>query len=114
MAEGRPFPFAVIVIVLIIAGAVLFVSVQRLSADIGAPGAAEGASALHLAAESGDVAGLRAELARGADVDTPSHVQNRFRDGMTPLMLAIESGSSEAVTLLLEAGADVNARSTVG
>ncbi len=114
MADRRPFPFVVIVTLLLIAGGVLFVSVQRLSAEL-APGAGlSSLTAIHDAAAAGDAAALRAELSAGADPDTPTGSTNRYLDGLTPIMLALEHDSLASVKVLIEGGADVNARSTVG
>lgn len=56
---------------------------------------------LHDAALAGDVAGLRAALGAGAEVDAPTG------HGDTALMLACRGGDRAAVELLLERGASV-------
>jgi ankyrin repeat protein len=60
------------------------------------------------AAYRGDVAGIRALLARGADVNV------RNREGHTPLWEAAYAGRAEAARLLLDRGADANARDENG
>ncbi|MEM6396546.1 MAG: ankyrin repeat domain-containing protein [Bacteroidota bacterium] len=63
---------------------------------------------LHLAAEDGQVAALRALLEAGADVDA--------RDGhrRTALICAASDGHYSAAKLLLEAGADIDAQDARG
>jgi outer membrane protein assembly factor BamB len=61
---------------------------------------------LLVAARTGDVAGVRAALAAGADVD----VNAKTRYGATALSFACMRGNSKIVKLLIEAGADVNVR----
>ena len=56
------------------------------------------------AARQGDVAGVKALLARGVDINS------RFRYGATALWHAAERGHVEVVKLLLASGADVNAK----
>ena len=58
------------------------------------------------AARTGDAAGARELIAKGADVNA------KFRYGQTPLFKAAERGNTEVVKLLLEKGADVNVRDT--
>ena len=93
MADRRPFPFMVIVIVLLIAGSVLFVSVQRLSQDLASNTGTASSTAIHEAALAGDADAIRAQLAAGADPDTPTGSTNRYLDGRTALMLALERDS---------------------
>ena len=61
----------------------------------------DGITALHLAAEQGDVERARALLDAGADVGPGTRI-GRY----TPLHLAARGGHGAVVTLLLEAGAD--------
>ena len=56
------------------------------------------------AARQGDVAAVRALLAKGVDINS------RFRYGTTALWHAAERGHVEVVKLLLASGADVNAK----
>ncbi|MEP6885182.1 MAG: ankyrin repeat domain-containing protein [Gammaproteobacteria bacterium] len=63
----------------------------------------ESAAALRQAAETGDVQGLKVQVARSADIDA------RDAGGRTPLMLATLHGQLRAVEALLAAGADANA-----
>ncbi len=64
---------------------------------------ARAAGALHLLAKRGDVAGVRALLARGADPDARwSH----WGAEVTPMHLAALHGHAEVVRALLDAGAD--------
>jgi ankyrin repeat protein len=60
---------------------------------------------IHDCAARGDVAGIAAELERGAPIDALDD------EGRTPLMVAVESAqaSAEAVVLLISRGANVNA-----
>ena len=64
--------------------------------------------ALHRAAQAGDVAGLRAALAAGADVDA------RDGRGWTALMHAVSQGYPLLVEPLLAAGADPDVRAPDG
>ncbi len=59
---------------------------------------------LFQAVRNNDIAILKAQLAKGVDVNS------RDKRGNTPLMQAATFGSVEAVKLLLNSGADVNAR----
>jgi len=59
---------------------------------------------LSQAASSGDVAALKACIARGDMLNV-----TRGRHGETPLHLAVTSGNTEAVQLLIDSGAYVNA-----
>ena len=68
----------------------------------------DGATPLHGAALSGDVAAIRALLASGAAVNV------RSKDGATPLHGAALSGDVAAIRALLAGGADVNARGEDG
>jgi excisionase family DNA binding protein len=71
-------------------------------------GAASSPVSLQRAVDSGDVPGINALIAAGADVNT------RTEDGWTPLMLATIKGHTEIVVALLKQGADVNARNKKG
>ena len=72
------------------------------------PAAAASRSAVADAAMRGDVAGVRALTASGADVNAP------HGDGMTALHWAAMNGSTELATLLLHAGANPNPSTRVG
>ena len=61
------------------------------------------------AARVGDVAGVRAALRSGADVNAEN---NKY--GLTPLEVAAQVGHANVIPLLLRAGADVNARDKSG
>lgn len=65
--------------------------------------------ALHLAADSGDVEGVRQLLAGGLPVDLRSAVL-----GFTPLHVAADRGHVEVARLLLERGASVKLRDENG
>ncbi len=64
---------------------------------------------LMAAVVAGDLAGVRRELANGAEVDARYPMVNSFNDGHTPLLVACREGHVEIARALLEAGADVNA-----
>jgi ankyrin repeat protein len=64
--------------------------------------------ALLIAAQQGDLWGIRLLLSAGVDVNT------RGTEGLTPLMLATAGGYAEAVALLLQRGAEPNARDFFG
>ena len=70
------------------------------------------AGPIHDAAEEGDLAGVQAELDKGADVNAKSnHVSNK---GWSPLYFASRNGHKEVAELLLSNGADVNAKNDRG
>ncbi|SVA93070.1 uncharacterized protein METZ01_LOCUS145924, partial [marine metagenome] len=66
------------------------------------------ADPIHRAAAKGDLAGVQAELDKGADVNAKND------DGATPLHHAAEKGHKEIVELLINKGADVNAKNLDG
>ena len=66
------------------------------------------AGPIHDAAWDGDLAGVQAELDKGADINA----KDEF--GYTLLYLAASRGHKEIVKLLIAAGADVNAKSEDG
>ena len=66
------------------------------------------ADPIHRAAAKGDLAGVQAELDKGADVNAKND------DGATPLHHAAEKGHKEIVELLINKGADVNAKNVDG
>ena len=80
----------------------------QLSASVAPAAAAAPPDALHRAAQAGDIAGLQAALAGGADVDA------RDRAGLTALMAAVGKGYPLLVELLLGAGADPDVRAPDG
>ncbi|MDE0432761.1 MAG: ankyrin repeat domain-containing protein [Bryobacterales bacterium] len=65
-------------------------------------------TALHIAADRGNVQRIHDLLRRGADLEA------RDLDGNTPLMLAVSAEEPEAVNRLLEAGADITTQNFVG
>jgi outer membrane protein assembly factor BamB len=71
-----------------------------------AQGSQSANEALWQAARDGDVAGITAALAKGADVNAKSRYE------VTALIFAAGSGRLEAVKLLIARGADVNATDT--
>ncbi len=70
---------------------------------------ADGETVLMTAARTGDVATIKALLARGADVGARER-----RKGQDALMWAAAENNAAAVTALIEAGAERDARSTGG
>jgi ankyrin repeat protein len=73
-----------------------------------APPSLDPAADLREAAQSGNVARLRALLADHLDIDA------RDARGRTALMLAVRRDQKEAVSVLLAAGADPNAADAAG
>jgi ankyrin repeat protein len=71
--------------------------------------AGDGSTALHDAAEAGDVALVRALLAAGVDVDPTTRL-----GAYTPLHLAAAAAKSDAVQALLDGGANPHAATTTG
>lgn len=69
---------------------------------------ADGSTALHYAADRGEVRLVDALIAAGANVKA----QNRY--GVTPLSVAVERGSAAVVERLLKAGADPNTTTAGG
>ena len=69
----------------------------------------DGTTALHEAAESGDLARTRALIAAGADLEATTRL-----GAYTPLHLAAAAGQGETVRALLDAGADPNATTATG
>jgi ankyrin repeat protein len=77
----------------------------------GAPAGGASLADLLAAADVGDVAGVRAALAAGVDVDGKDPAEftlgGESRGGMTALQLAARAGHADVVRALLDAGADV-------
>ncbi|HLB30063.1 MAG TPA: ankyrin repeat domain-containing protein, partial [Gammaproteobacteria bacterium] len=71
--------------------------------------AAEDRQKLMAATVAGDLAGVEAALAAGANVDERFPLINVFNDGHTPLIVAARDGFTGIVKALIAAGADVNA-----
>lgn len=65
-----------------------------------------GAQQLMAAVQAGDVAAVRALIARSVDVNEKSPVVANGNDGQTPLLVACFLGHAEIVRLLLAAGAN--------
>ncbi|MBL8020782.1 MAG: ankyrin repeat domain-containing protein [Leptospirales bacterium] len=59
------------------------------------------------AASTGNVAGVKAALKAGANVN----VRSQNKEGDTALIMAAENGHREIVKILIKAGADVNMKS---
>ena len=66
------------------------------------------ADPIHDAAKSGDLAGVQAELDKGANVNA------KDKNGLTPLHEAAFYGQNEIAELLIAKGADVNAKDVYG
>jgi len=116
MAEKRSFPLLVVAVCLAGLGAVLFVYVKGLSAEIDPSSALTPVSgSLHQLAEAGDAAGLKSALKRpGVVIDQPMDGVDKARRGMTPLMLAASCGKAEAAHELIVGGAKVDASTLDG
>src|SRR5437016_2621297 len=80
---------------------------QQHAADVNAPGP-DGATALHVAVQRGDVPMTTALIAAGANV----RAANRY--GVQPLAIAAVDGNAELMRLLLDAGADPNSGLSAG
>ena len=85
--------------------------------DFGAQACASGRVALHDAVIDGDIAAVRAVLARAA-AEAPEQmgafVDARDDDGASALMLAADRGNSDTLILLLEHGASVDSVDDTG
>ncbi|MEV0251695.1 ankyrin repeat domain-containing protein [Nocardia sp. NPDC050712] len=68
----------------------------------------QGATAMHVAAATGDADGIRELLNAGSDGDAANHT------GWTPLHVAADHGRVEITRMLLAAGAAPNARTSTG
>jgi ankyrin repeat protein len=64
---------------------------------------------LNSAVLSNDLAGVRAALAAGENIEQKWPATGTFQDGHTPLLIASRDGHTELVAELLSHGADVNA-----
>ena len=86
-------------------------AVRTLLRDGADPSAAQGdgLTALHVAAETGNLEITRLLIAGKADVQAKSRL-----GGYTPLHLAAGGGHAEVVRALVQAGADVKAVTTTG
>jgi ankyrin repeat protein len=73
----------------------------------------DGFTALHYAAFFGTAEAVRALVAAGAGLETPSTNQE-FAPDARPLHSAVAAGKSDTAEALLEAGADPNARQHAG
>ncbi|PJZ68129.1 hypothetical protein CH373_17940 [Leptospira perolatii] len=72
-------------------------------------------TALHIAAESGNIEMGKLLLDNKAWYKSKSSLVNsRMKDGTTPLLLAIKKGKSEFVHFLIEEGVDVNEKTSDG
>lgn len=105
----------VLVVFLLLAGTVLAGVVWTLASEIRPrPAEAAGiATSLHEAASKGDVAGVKAAIASGADVNAVMRGAGG-RSGMTPLICAAYEGNAQTVAALIEAKARVDARADDG
>src|SRR5262245_18477002 len=105
----------VVVVCLITLGAVLWYSINQLSADIPAAAIATstpGASLIEAAAR-GDVGIVEALIKAGASVDKAREPAGP-QAGMTALMAAAAAGKADCVRLLIKASAQPNTRSPDG
>jgi ankyrin repeat protein len=91
-------------------------SAQGVAADLGPATASladtvrgDGSTALHDAAEAGDLEAVRALIAAGADLDATTRL-----GAYTPLHLAAAAGQAATAIALIEAGADVHAATESG
>ncbi len=66
-------------------------------------------NALFTAVLNGDLAGVKAAVSAGADIEIRYPMVNGFNDGHTPLIIASRENHADIVRYLLEQGADVNA-----
>jgi ankyrin repeat protein len=77
-------------------------------------GMGHSSAAIHLAATTGDVSGLRRCLSKGKILARQRLRDSKDADGLTPLHICSKMGSVEGVEALLDAGADHMARNGEG
>jgi ankyrin repeat protein len=80
----------------------------RVGADVNAA-QGDGMTALHWAAESGDVGLAQVLIYAGANLEAQTRL-----GGFTPLLVASQTGTADVVRTLLAAGADVHSATTTG
>lgn len=112
----RGLPLVAIVVCLLVAGALLYSGAQQVADAVedGTTARTSTPSALHQAAEAGDVEAITRQLAGGTAPDAVLEGASGSKRGQTPLMLAAMRSHAEACGALIDGGADVNARDASG
>lgn len=122
MNQRRPYAFLFVVVLLLIFGGVFYIAIERLTREVAplpksGPGTATSsqtasAAVLRKAIEDGNVAAIKAELARsGADINGQFHLLDVGRRQVSILTYAAMQGNPELIKSLIEAGAKPEAAS---
>jgi ankyrin repeat protein len=117
MPSQNRVSLAVIIIVLVAAGGLLWWNVRQLDQSKPAPvqlGAQQPVGSIHALIESGDKAGVERLLTAGRKPDEILAQGEGWRRGMTPLMTAALAGKPEVCGVLLTKGSAIEARSVEG
>lgn len=122
MNKRRPYAFLLVVALLLVFGGVFYFAIERLTREVapiakGGPGTATSsqtasAAVLRKAIEDGDIAAIRAELARsGGDINGQFHLLEVGRRQVSLLTYAAMRGDQDLIKSLIEAGARPEAAS---
>ncbi|MBX3375806.1 MAG: ankyrin repeat domain-containing protein [Phycisphaeraceae bacterium] len=122
MKKRRPYAFLLVVVLLLAFGTVFYIAIERLTREVSpvsksGPGTATSrqtasAAVLRKAIEDGDIAAIKAELARsGGDINGQFYLLEVGRRQVSLLTYAAMQGSSQTIKALIEAGARPEAAS---